>query len=171
MNQNKQGKGFTIIEVVLVLAIAGLIFLMVFIALPALQRSQRDTQRKNDLSRAITAVVSYASNNRGALPANNNTAWNTFVGQYITTPNSDTFIDPLGAPSGSAATTYIMVNSITPASPVTGASNNFNSTTQNNIYFAEGFTCSTGGAMVSAGNRKAVLRMYLEGGGVSCTNN
>lgn len=39
-------KGFTIIEVVLVLAVAGLIFLMVFIALPALQRSQRDSQRK-----------------------------------------------------------------------------------------------------------------------------
>ena len=38
--------GFTIIEVVLVLAIAGLIFLMVFIALPALQRSQRDTERR-----------------------------------------------------------------------------------------------------------------------------
>ena len=38
-------KGFTIIEVVLVLAIGGLIFLMVFIALPALQRSQRDAQR------------------------------------------------------------------------------------------------------------------------------
>jgi prepilin-type N-terminal cleavage/methylation domain-containing protein len=35
--------GFTIIEVVLVLAIAGLIFLIVFLALPALQRSQRDT--------------------------------------------------------------------------------------------------------------------------------
>lgn len=42
--------GFTIIEVVLVLAIAGLIFLMVFVALPALQRNQRDTQRKNDLA-------------------------------------------------------------------------------------------------------------------------
>ena len=38
----KNKKGFTIIEVVLVLAIAGLIFLMVFIALPALQRSQRN---------------------------------------------------------------------------------------------------------------------------------
>ena len=36
-------KGFTIIEVVLVLAIAGLIFLMVFVALPALQRGQRDS--------------------------------------------------------------------------------------------------------------------------------
>ena len=39
----KNKKGFTIIEVVLVLAVAGLIFLMVFLALPALQRAQRDT--------------------------------------------------------------------------------------------------------------------------------
>ena len=45
-NRSSQAGGFTIIEVVLVLAIAGLIFLMVFVALPALQRSQRDTQRK-----------------------------------------------------------------------------------------------------------------------------
>ena len=45
-NRSSQAEGFTIIEVVLVLAIAGLIFLMVFVALPALQRSQRDTQRK-----------------------------------------------------------------------------------------------------------------------------
>jgi prepilin-type N-terminal cleavage/methylation domain-containing protein len=66
MRNNK--KGFTIIEVVLVLAIAGLIFLMVFIALPALQRSQRNTQRKNDLSRIATAAVSYASNNNGKTP-------------------------------------------------------------------------------------------------------
>ena len=49
-NEGTRG-GFTIIEVVLVLAIAGLIFLMVFIAFPALQRSQRDTQRRNDLSK------------------------------------------------------------------------------------------------------------------------
>ena len=42
-NSSSQAVGFTIIEVVLVLAIAGLIFLMVFIALPVLQRSQRDT--------------------------------------------------------------------------------------------------------------------------------
>ena len=42
----KNKKGFTIIEVVLVLAVAGLIFLMVFLALPALQRAQRDTTKK-----------------------------------------------------------------------------------------------------------------------------
>lgn len=61
-------KGFTIIEVVLVLAIAGLIFLMVFIALPALQRSQRDTARKNDVSIVAAAVTSFTSNNRGTFP-------------------------------------------------------------------------------------------------------
>lgn len=55
-------KGFTIIEVVLVLAIGGLIFLMVFIALPALQRSQRDTQRKDDLARFMSATIEYQKN-------------------------------------------------------------------------------------------------------------
>lgn len=60
--------GFTIIEVVLVLAIAGLIFLMVFIALPQLQRAQRDTQRTEDITRLAAAVVQYKSNHNGKLP-------------------------------------------------------------------------------------------------------
>ncbi len=62
--------GFTIIEVVLVLAIAGLIFLMVFIALPALQRSQRDTQRRENMSALAEAVTNYQGNNNGKLPNN-----------------------------------------------------------------------------------------------------
>ena len=68
MNTQQKTKGFTIIEVVLVLAIAGLIFLMVFTALPALQRSQRDTARKQDLSVVSTAVTNYLSNNRSTFP-------------------------------------------------------------------------------------------------------
>lgn len=69
MNVQKNTKGFTIIEVVLVLAIAGLIFLMVFIALPALQRNQRDTARKQEISTILAQVTSYQSNNRGNSPA------------------------------------------------------------------------------------------------------
>ena len=57
-------KGFTIIEVVLVLAVAGLIFLMVFIALPALQRSQGDSQRKQDMFRLAAALREYKANNK-----------------------------------------------------------------------------------------------------------
>ena len=52
---------------VLVLAIAGLIFLMVFIALPALQRSQRDTQRRNDYSMLSSAITSFSTSNQGKL--------------------------------------------------------------------------------------------------------
>lgn len=66
-NNTKSKRGFTIIEVVLVLAIAGLIFLMVFIALPALQRSQRNTQRRDDYSMLVTAVNSYMASNNGKL--------------------------------------------------------------------------------------------------------
>lgn len=85
MSVNQKEKGFTIIEVVLVLAIAGLIFLMVFIALPTLQKSQRDTQRKNDLSRIMTQLTSYSSNNRGTIPTslNSTTSGNTFVQNYL----------------------------------------------------------------------------------------
>lgn len=60
--------GFTIVEVVLVLAIAGLIFLMVFIALPSLQRSQRDTERRNKMANVQTKVMDYQNNNNGKLP-------------------------------------------------------------------------------------------------------
>lgn len=120
LNTNSK-KGFTIIEVVLVLAIAGLIFLMVFVALPALQRSQRDTARRNDLSRVDTSLVQYQTNNQGtndgsnlpmpgkfdaqdtpAFPDNctGNTAC-TFVRNYMNSGTSDnittnTFQDPAG---------------------------------------------------------------------------
>ena len=73
MQANERG-GFTIIEVVLVLAIAGLIFLMVFIALPTLQRSQRDTQRRNDLARISTQITQYQTNNNGRLPGDGSVA-------------------------------------------------------------------------------------------------
>ena len=64
-NQNSTKKGFTIIEVVLVLAVAGLIFLMIFLALPALQRSQRDTERKQDIAMLVTALQNWKTANRG----------------------------------------------------------------------------------------------------------
>ena len=93
INKNNK-KGFTIIEVVLVLPIAGLIFLMVFLALPALQRSQRDTQRKNDASRLRAAVTDYTSNNRGNLPWDGANLKSDFISKYITTNNTTTFNDP-----------------------------------------------------------------------------
>lgn len=68
MNTKAKQNGFTIIEVVLVLAIAALIFLMIFIAWPALQRGQRDTARKNDANVVASAIGTWRSNHNGKLP-------------------------------------------------------------------------------------------------------
>ncbi len=65
----KDNKGFTIIEVMIVLAIAGLILLIVFLAVPALQRSARNTQRKNDVAAIGSALSSYSSDNNSTLPS------------------------------------------------------------------------------------------------------
>jgi prepilin-type N-terminal cleavage/methylation domain-containing protein len=61
--------GFTIIEVMIVLAIAALILLIVFLAVPALQRSSRNTQRKNDAANISSQISSLESNNNGKLPS------------------------------------------------------------------------------------------------------
>lgn len=152
--RNKQ-KGFTIIEVVLVLAIAGLIFLMVFIALPALQRGQRDSQRKQDISRAQKAITEYQSNNRNDLPSN----WSDFATKYLRA-GGDRFTDPSGSD-------YVFV-----ALPVSGGAvpDDFTSA-QNNIYYSTSATCGADGGVTSAGAKKVALRVKLEGGGVGCVNN
>ena len=49
--------GFTIVEVLIVLAVAGLIILIVFLAVPAMQRSVRNHNRKNDASRIGSAAL------------------------------------------------------------------------------------------------------------------
>ena len=64
----KENEGFTIIEVLIVLAIAGLIILIVFLAVPALQRNSRNTGRRNDVSTYLGAVNEFIANNNGRLP-------------------------------------------------------------------------------------------------------
>ncbi len=67
--RQKPDQGFTIIEVLIVLAIAGLIILIVLLAVPALQRNQRNTTRKSDLGRLASAVNNFVANNSGSLPS------------------------------------------------------------------------------------------------------
>jgi prepilin-type N-terminal cleavage/methylation domain-containing protein len=66
--QLRKEKGFTIIEVMIVLAIAGLILLIVFLAVPALQRTARNTTIKNDASAVAGGITEFESNNNGTPP-------------------------------------------------------------------------------------------------------
>jgi prepilin-type N-terminal cleavage/methylation domain-containing protein len=70
-HRSKLNRGFTIVEVMLVLAIAGLILLVVFLAVPQLQRSQRDNTRKSMALRLKSELESFASNNQGVYPFTN----------------------------------------------------------------------------------------------------
>jgi len=97
----KENEGFTIIEVVLVLAIAGLIFLVVFLALPQLQRSRRDTQRRSDTGRILAALETYASNHNGNYPATGTGTLGQFGDNVADDPSflntyfgADNFTDP-----------------------------------------------------------------------------
>lgn len=150
VQQKNKIKGFTIIEVVLVLAIAGLIFLMVFIALPALQRNQRDTQRKNDMSRVQTAIQNYQSNNRNRLP----TFDAAFISGYLTT-GGDSFADPNGNAyefkPGSDPTTF--------------------NTTNSYVYYTVGAVCDGETVVTGKGSQKVAIQYKLEGGGKACVNN
>jgi len=112
MKRTENIKGFTIIEVVLVLAIAGLIFLMVFIALPALQAGQRDTARKSDVSNVASAVTSYVSANRGNLPATGTTL-DIQLGATTATPKSYTSL------SNNITAVTVVNAATTAAGPVT----------------------------------------------------
>lgn len=70
--QNKKrstrSPGFTLIEVVLVLAIGGLIFLLAFLAFQQVSRNRRDTQRRTDARRMLGYVEEFATNNNGVYP-------------------------------------------------------------------------------------------------------
>jgi len=93
----KRSEGFTIIEVLIVLAIAGLIMLIVFLAVPALQRNSRNTQRKNDIAAILGAVNEWSNNNNGKVPADqtelNTALLNAKLGVYegaVTWDSGDT---------------------------------------------------------------------------------
>ena len=112
---HKSKSGFTIIEVVLVLAIAGLIFLMVFLALPALQRSQRDTQRRNDMARFASQVVQYQTNNRGKVP-------NVAMSTGIYAPSKKTAYEEAGYTTAQAlAQAYVGTDGTTAKDATSGA--------------------------------------------------
>lgn len=168
-------KGFTIIEVSLVLAIAGLIFLMIFIALPALQRQQRDTARKEDITAFISAVKKYQTNNRGALPndSSTSTSWNKFVGDYL----SNGFEDP------STGDGYTLV-----VQPCNGDGKDEDCATNDkwqrvltdtfnasvgNMYVITQAKCAgdEGKGVISTSNTRKIAVLYkLEGGGIYCEN-
>lgn len=148
--------GFTIIEVVLVLAIAGLIFLMVFIALPQLQAAQRNTQRREDMSKLNSAIIQYQANNNGKIPNQQNPpmAGDTFVSRYIV----GEFVDPDGE-------NYNVIFSTDMGQANTSVETEHNMVVINRAY------CNGETAAAARNVRDYAILYKLEGSGVYCVDN
>lgn len=178
----KTKQGFTIIEVVLVLAIAGLIFLMVFIALPALQRSQRDTQRRDDMARFASQLSQYQANNNGDVPAADTTSWEKFVKSYLRVDKSVTTTNEQGqqATTGSAEDSFVdpsganyNVNSVLKCTNDTDCvQKSENDDYKNgNIHVYTNATCDGENPKYIKGDRKIAFTYKLEGAGIYCGHN
>ena len=174
-------RGFTIIEVSLVIAIAGLIFLMAFIALPSLQRSQRDARRRDDVLTFLEEVKKYQTNNRGALPAgpggamflvdmdiahHMNTSWGKFYSKYL----GENFTDPDGTRYKLQITTCA-----TATGEACGAQYSSGSITKMDyrMYVVVQAKCSgdeSTGVVKSSNPRSLAVLYRLEGSGVYCAN-
>ena len=181
MSKVKSKKGFTIIEVVLVLAIAGLIFLMVFIALPAMQRSQRDTQRRDQLSGMMTQITQYQANNRNKLPSDaaqsdvtpdssgkvdsDTSGWGQFYKNYLLA-QGDTFEDPNGNPY---KLTFLTCDSA--KCPSTGSLPADFAEQDYKVSIVYNAKCNGEQTEYNSGSRKIAIVYKLEGGGTYCTNN
>lgn len=133
-----QNEGFTIIEVLIVLAIAGLIMLIVFLAVPALQRNSRNTARKSDVGRVGAAITEFSTSNNGKVPGTGDvTTVLNFAGdlaQYDTTNVS-----------------------------VASSATNIGSTNASNLVIVPGGKCGDDGATVPGSTRQVAIQYALEG--------
>jgi len=147
--KNRKEEGFTIIEVLIVLAIAGLILLIVFLAVPALQRNARNTTKRSDASKALGAVGEFVANNNGTVPATANLATLTSSANLSngTTLNAAIPTTVAGVGSG-PSTSEIMIG--------TGLTCNASSTWTT----AATPTAANWQAIVSAGSTRAIVALY-----------
>jgi prepilin-type N-terminal cleavage/methylation domain-containing protein len=107
--QKRNQSGFTIIEVLIVLAIAGVIILGVLLAVPTLQRNNRNTARNNEASRVAALVNSCLANRNGITSSCNTVAtidYQTSAFQQLSTNPS--FSSTTAYQAGTAGTDYTL---------------------------------------------------------------
>lgn len=149
--KQRRTEGFTIIEVLIVLAIAALIFLIVFLAVPALQRNARNNGIKNDAANLLAGVSTFESNNSGQLPTGGCPGSNgtvTLTGANGTQSN-DVSIQP---------TTTCSIVSANPSFPAATGS----------VTLAVNFKCN-GNSGAPTANQRSVSALFLVETGGSTT--
>ena len=134
MKQLNNKKGFTLIEVVLVLAIGGLIFLLAFIAFQQASKGRRDTQRRSDAATLVGQIQNYKGD-KNKIPTAATSGTDSF-GEFLTTyMEGSNFKDP----TGTSYTIWTTGNLVTPQIKYTPgtSTNNTNSCAGKNLSSSE----------------------------------
>ncbi|MBQ3445304.1 type II secretion system protein [Candidatus Saccharibacteria bacterium] len=189
--------GFTMIEVILVLAIAGVIITAAFIALPNLWASERDSARRENVMKFVTQLKNFqTNNNRGALPGSTGydkakiesnasievdghnaissrgdttdpTSWFGFYRDFF----DDSFTDPDGEYMNLIVAKCGVKNKIGDTCDNSAFSNlNGDSGVDYNLYVHIGATCRGDSPIVSSNNRNVAVVYKLERAGQYCYN-
>lgn len=186
--EEKNLEGFTMIEAVLVLAIGGLIFSLVFLALPGAFANARDGERRDDVLFTVNKLKNFqANNNRGALPTDtiptgglyingsevsfgptSGVKWKDFYASFF----DENYTDPRGTKynwrvvncgasgTGSTCTNAQLANFMSS----TFEANNFT------MFFVIGATCNGDTAVSTPNNRMVSVLYKLERAGTYCVN-
>ena len=117
LKQLRASEGFTIIEVIIVLVIGAVIMLAVFLVVPQLQRTQRNSSRQNAARRVLAAGEQYAANNNGVYPYTITTTGTGAVtsncsGTLATDSNCTPITNITGAVNAPSGSAYTIVNTI-----------------------------------------------------------
>lgn len=134
MTEYRQLKGYTLIELVVVMAILGILIATVSVGMREVSRSSRNAQRRADMDQVKVAVEMYRSD-KGELPpeATSQTGWtalNNALEDYLSSPiipartiatsGYDYMFKTTAAFSScSAANAYELCAQLEPASPIT----------------------------------------------------
>lgn len=151
----QSNKGFTIVEVLIVLAIAGLILLIVFLAVPALQRNSRNTQRKTDVAAILAGVSEFQNNNSGILP--NGTWTNTggtvgIVGASGSPSQAKVAYYNQGMGAANGQVSKVAAGTVTAAGTLNAANEDY-------VIVSTGTDCNGTASVV--GSARAVTAVYL----------
>ena len=187
--ERKNDDGFTLIEITLVLAIAGLVFAAIFIALSGVWADERDNERRSDMMEFIRQLKNYQTNNsRGALPVGEgrisgedimkarcvkngktgcqqplstyeDNTWGGFYRDYF----NDSFADPDGV---NYDLSIAKCNSSVPLD----SSCSIATSSAYTLYVTTGAVCYGEDAVRSANARNVAVLYKMEAGGTYCEN-
>jgi prepilin-type N-terminal cleavage/methylation domain-containing protein len=154
--------GFTIIEVALVLAIAAVIFAVVFLAVPAVQRAQRDQLRRKQVDSFLIEFQTYSANNYRKIGVTYGEVWRkeliaSFQANYADLIRANDLKIVFESGEGGI-----------PGLGPSGQDDYVPDYAYDTLYFEDGGKCGEHGAILnddSRGRKNLVMAMMMEQGG------